>query len=84
MARSAIEAGLLGAMSVSFCAPPVAPASQLSMWILPVRRSRTLQYTKFIPNKESEKLLHIRTCFLIGWDRNPTIPRARIPDDRLL
>ena len=57
-----------------------------SMGILPGRRSRTraIYYNKIKPNKESEKLLQIRTGFLIGWDRNPTIPRARIPDDRLL
>ena len=54
------------------------------MWIMSGADRELVECTKFIPNKESEKLLQIRTCFLIGLDRNPTIPRARIPDDRLL
>ena len=53
-------------------------------WILSGESAELVQCSNFIPNKESEKLLQIRSCFLIGWDRNPTILRARIPDDRLL
>ena len=53
-------------------------------WILSGAAAELVQCSNFIPNKESEKLLQIRTGLLIGCDRNPTIPRARIPDDRLL
>ena len=55
-----------------------------SMWILSGADRELVQCTNFIPNKESEKLLQIRTWNLIGWGKNPTIPRARTPDDRLL
>ena len=54
------------------------------MWIMSGADCELAECTKFKPNKESEKLLKIRTSFLIGWDRNPLIPRARIPDDRVL
>ena len=73
---AAVEMGVV----VGSCRSP----NRFSIWILSGAAAELVQCTNFIPNNESEKLLQIRTCFLIGWDRNPTIPRAQIPDDRLL
>ena len=41
------------------------------MWILSGADRELVQYTKFIPNKESENLLGIRTWNLINLNLTP-------------
>ena len=62
------QRGYVARASFSRASEPFKERWNVSMWILSGADRELVQCTNFIPNKESEKLLRIRTWNLINWN----------------